>query len=1187
MQDRVFEFWLGRAGSGKTRACLDAIARQIADQPRGSPLIFLVPEQASAQMEYALATHPGLTGYTRAKIATFDWLRKEVFRQTGGAPRKALDEEGRVLLLRQVIRRKKSELKILGDCADLPGLAETVAQSLIEFQRYGWTREDLANRARTTESDDGQMSLLQMKLHDLELLWGDYDRALAERGLADSASVHRLAAQQIRRWPALEGARVWIDGFASFTAQERDLLEALLSRCEAAALTLCLDPRDPKFRMPGNSEGRTCAERVFANIEASYASFRDRMAELGWRITEVEFPRENQPTRFVAAGALAHLESRALTRLSPEPFSGGKEEIHWPRGPVEMIEAEDARGEILAVARRLAAIHRDRGWRWSEMTLITRDLEMYAPYVREIFPRFGVPFFLDELRRVSGHPVARLVLSAVSIAAHGWQTETILDYLKCGLSPLQDMDAIARIENVSVQRRLMGSEWMDLKCWLPIHDSKKRESGNSAPISERELYEIWRDAARPVVEFAALLRKTKADPALALWQLLEAAKARPTLERWIEEARATRDEETALSHESAWETMLEILDRLNTVGLGESARADETTDVDLLLAVLQTGLATVRAGLIPPTLDQVLVGSVDRTRTPEVRAAFVVGMNDGDFPRVYQEDPILGDGDRRTLTEGGGDLGPDSRKKFDHERFLAYIALTRASEYLFISRPIKGSATQAGGPSSFFRAAREAFPQIPVRKISGEEGEAAEENMNGSVPLLPEEWAGKIARAFHGAIGGEDPKLLGKLLLAPNNWLASHSELTGSRIQKVFEALDPPASARLYPQLVRDFWREQESLSVTGLESYAQCPFKFFASRMMRLERPREPIPGPQELGSLRHSILKTLFERLKRNGRLNWEEVDLARANKMIDDTALEATTTGELAENFGRDASTATLVRLVAGEIKHFIVALKRMGERSGFVQVESEFRLKTEGTPPFQLPITPELSVVLSGTIDRIDECASGIESPRLVLFDYKSGKKKFDPARAWAGADLQLPAYALALEHIRKREGARVSGFFYWPLSIGIAQAEGEEEAWAEPGTDAWFADHKVEGIFADEIASLLDHQAEAGEKALAFPFKWTSKKKLHGGHPHWLSCAGFGRFMEAMRVVMVEKGKEIAEGRIPARPIRRGRECACDLCDFHAFCRIGTLQDDAYNDVQSIKLGAFQKMMDPVKERRNA
>ena len=56
---------------------------------------------------------------------------------------------------------------------------------------------------------------------------------------------------------------------------------------------------------------------------------------------------------------------------------------------------------------------------------------------------------------------------------------------------------------------------------------------------------------------------------------------------------------------------------------------DQPTSVEGYLKVLETGLENLRLGLIPPGLDQVFVGSLDRSRHSEVRANFILGVNDG------------------------------------------------------------------------------------------------------------------------------------------------------------------------------------------------------------------------------------------------------------------------------------------------------------------------------------------------------------------------------------------------------------------------------------------------------------------------------------------------------------------------------------------------------------------------------
>jgi ATP-dependent helicase/DNAse subunit B len=72
-------FILGRAGTGKTTRCVNAAA----DALRGegaSPLALLTPEQATYQMEYAVLSRPGVRGFSRLRVLSFNrlgfWLNR-------------------------------------------------------------------------------------------------------------------------------------------------------------------------------------------------------------------------------------------------------------------------------------------------------------------------------------------------------------------------------------------------------------------------------------------------------------------------------------------------------------------------------------------------------------------------------------------------------------------------------------------------------------------------------------------------------------------------------------------------------------------------------------------------------------------------------------------------------------------------------------------------------------------------------------------------------------------------------------------------------------------------------------------------------------------------------------------------------------------------------------------------------
>ena len=64
--------------------------------------------------------------------------------------------------------------------------------------------------------------------------------------------------------------------------------------------------------------------------------------------------------------------------------------------------------------------------------------------------------------------------------------------------------------------------------------------------------------------------------------------------------------------------------------------------------------------MIPPSLDQVLVGSVERSKSHEIRALYILGANDGVFPADGGEEGILLDREREALNHAGMELASDT-----------------------------------------------------------------------------------------------------------------------------------------------------------------------------------------------------------------------------------------------------------------------------------------------------------------------------------------------------------------------------------------------------------------------------------------------------------------------------------------------------------------------------------------------
>ena len=128
--------------------------------------------------------------------------------------------------------------------------------------------------------------------------------------------------------------------------------------------------------------------------------------------------------------------------------------------------------------------------------------------------------------------------------------------------------------------------------------------------------------------------------------------------------------------------------------------------------ILKIGFGEYKVGLIPASLDQVLVGSVERSKSHEIKALYILGVNDGVFPSSAAEEGILSDLDRAALNNAGIELASDTRTKAFDEQYLVYRALTTAGSYLRISWPIADHEGRTMRPSIIVSRLRKLFPGI-------------------------------------------------------------------------------------------------------------------------------------------------------------------------------------------------------------------------------------------------------------------------------------------------------------------------------------------------------------------------------------------------------------------------------------------------------------------------------------------
>ena len=155
------------------------------------------------------------------------------------------------------------------------------------------------------------------------------------------------------------------------------------------------------------------------------------------------------------------------------------------------------------------------------------------------------------------------------------------------------------------------------------------------------------------------------------------------------------------------------------------------------LPILEAGLTGLTVGVIPPALDQVLIGAIDRSRNPDIRLALVLGMNETVFPAPPQSSVLLTDSDRVELEKQGISLST-ARQQLGQERYYGYVACTRARQRLVLTYCAADAAGKPLNPSPFLSHFRQLFPTLEFEKFpqtlpTGSESEHANELI---APLL-------------------------------------------------------------------------------------------------------------------------------------------------------------------------------------------------------------------------------------------------------------------------------------------------------------------------------------------------------------------------------------------------------------------------------------------------------------------
>ena len=1111
-------FVVGPAGSGKTHLLRDKLAAFVTSDPLSAVVLYVVPKQTTFTVQRAVALDPRLGGFTGVRVISPDDLAELALVETGRPAGARLDATGRSIILGHLLRQEGDALEHFRRSANRPGLAAELDKTFQEFERAGQALGEL----QPADAEDGDFAGLALgrKVRDLAKLYRSYQQFLTEHGF-DPHARQTAAPEAIASWSDARDALVLVDDFYDFTVYERQILVALAGVAKETYVALPMDPQSPLLADPNllpNELG------LFRRTETAYRS-------LHFALKTAQVPAA-PPTVLTASrrwkSAALVAVSHALDAQPPRPAKAGDD--------VRFCLARDAHDELEVAAREVKRLLA-QNYRLRDICVLARSIEGYAAHVEVAFTEHDLPYFLDRRRPGVHHPLVRTLQAIGQVVTTGWANDGVFDLLKAGLTdvPAASIDLLADYVR---QHRVTPTAWASDRPWrfkrVGEDDGERRPLFDDDEVAEvNRVAALLRDAIGPLVRGEWSDRPQPISRRVEdLYHASERLRLREAMAARVTRADEANDIEVREEEEQVWSRFGELMDRLHELlGVVELTGGE-------FFRLLETALDGLELAVVPPTLDEVLVGSIDRTRVGEPKAVILVGLNECDFPLCQSERPVLNDADRHRLLEAGVEIEPPTRTALLMERFLGYVALSRASEKLVL---IRTACDKAGGDcqaSPFWDAAWNAAGRPEVQPIRTGIERIVTPKQAVSHLLL---WA----RRQHATVTpGPDAALY--------QWMTTEADVRTAAVRNAaWPSLRYRNAAKLSPAIAAQLYASPLEASVSRFESFASCPFQHFAKYGLRLQRPPEPEFTAMDLGNLYHAVLDELV------GDTIRRELDFVNTLHLTPDQVRDvARRLAEVVADqlFLSDARSRYTLEHLERTVHKLI---RGQQVTAGIGEMRPAFTELTFGDkaalPAVELPTPAGHVVKLRGKIDRVDLDANG---SAYTVVDYKLAGEELKYDYVAHGLMLQLLTYLLVLE----QHGEQLAGKPLTPAAAlyvrvlrRLESVKHPRDA-AEPDSDAFHLKEKPRGVVSRSTVGRIDPDAVNGNsRVLAYKLKKDGGFYASGNDG--VDAQTFGDLMRFVRRQIVELADEIIAGDVGVSPYLIGKVTPCQRCDLLSVCRL--------------------------------
>ena len=1121
----------------------------------GGRALLVVPDQFTLEAERELIAHSGAKALMDVEVLSLSRLGYRLLEELGGSKRTFIDKYGRHMILSSIAAEEREKLQVFKGLEEKNSFIELVNNFISEMKQFNCGADELAEIARSVP--DG--SYTQRKLEDLYLLYSEYEAAIRGK-YTDSEDYIDLFLGKISRSELVAGNHIWIYGFDSFAPKALSVIGELMQYAADVNLVLTYDDK----REARDADLFALAETVIRNFEklAERRSIEVRKraipktytAERADKIQFIEQELYALPARKYARGgqstnpAEGGASEAAADAVASGEAAGNADTASVAAAGTDsltLVAAANLYNEAESAACYVLELVRDFGYRFSDIKVICNDQETRGPILKRVFKEYGIDLVSDTSKDILQSGIVQYITALMDVVVEKYRTDLMIKMLKSGFGDLTN-DEITDLENYAIKYKIRGTMWKrpfvrgesEYGAEALVRMNAVREKALAFMPDLEAIFEAETCGEFISGLYGFLYEKVKLPEKIADLTVLQTEQGRPDLA-----------EETA----QIWGKVIGIFDQMSEIMGEQKFRAAAFRDL------FEAGISQVEIGILPPTKDGLMMGTMQRTRTGEMKALVVVGANEGVLPNEKPGSGLFGSDEKNLFKENGIELCKVDDVRFLEERMGIYRNLSKPRERLWISYSLSDAEGGPARPSGVFTKLAGLFGDTPVARDALNRQSDAELVGAGPAGLR------HLTEALQAACEGRP--------LAPH-W---HEALAWFKRNKP-EALEPIRAGIAFTNKQEDLGREMTaalymgnigstreealepspelSLSPSRLERYARCPFSHFVQYGLKPEERRIFEIAPREIGDIYHECLMEMSRHLTARGiaitdpASPWMTISREECRTFVEDVIAKKSGTCRegILEAGNEEKYRGRRITDICEKVCWAVIEQVRAGEilRSSF---EAPFG-RGRRIPPIPVNLGEGRTAYIEGKIDRVDY----LPGERVKIIDYKTGNENFSVAEAEAGYRLQLMLYLEASLERRMKP----AGVFYFKISEPMVDASGAAIG-LEEISDKIQKSFKLNGVIVDDPNVIRNVAGDFSGISDVVPIRINKEGLISGtGKDNLLTDEEFESLREKVREKVTDICKSLAGGGIEIHPMKTAATSACAYCRYKGICRFDTI-----------------------------